>query len=112
MAQSETLKSYLVILGFNSGEELPKLKVLRLAYYKLARINHPDKNPGQSKEEIKKKVEIFKELLNAYLFVAKHIVENVADDGVDEEEMKAREEFKETNLVHYQQQVCIYQNSF
>ena len=55
MAQSETLKSYLVILGFNSGEELPKLKVLRLAYYKLARINHPDKNPGQSNEEIKKK---------------------------------------------------------
>ena len=55
MMLNKKLKSNLELLGFCGISDIPKLKEIRLAYYRLAKIHHPDKNPGandETKEEL------------------------------------------------------------
>ena len=80
---------HLETLGLESGK-VPKMKEVRKQFLKLANIRHPDKPNGTD--------ELMKELLNAYQKVGKFLEEMKPEDMNDEEEMSAREQFKQFNF--------------
>ena len=61
--------------------------------------NHPDKNVDCDEELKKSKEETFKKILEAYKTVAEYVIENNKSDSNDEEENRARDEFRESNII-------------
>ena len=80
------IKAALQVLGFDNVSFLPMMKEIRKQYLFLSRKIHPDK-PGGSKEE-------FQLLLDAYNLFGEAIA-NVDCDQDDQEEVAAREMFKQ-----------------
>ena len=80
------IKAALQVLGFDNVSFLPMMKEIRKQYLSLSRKIHPDK-PGGSKEE-------FQVLLDAFNLVGEAI-ENVDCDQDDQEEVAAREMFRQ-----------------
>ena len=88
---NKEIENLLVILGFPRGElRVPKMKEVRKQFLKLAMIKHPDKATGNDKD--------MKMLLDAYHRVGKFIEDMVTDDVNDEEELTARDHFKQFNF--------------
>ena len=88
--KTDVIKS-LEILGFIESEEVPKLKLIKKNYLKLLKEKHPDKNGGIDRG--------LDELIKAFEVVSKYVMENIIDDGEDEEESSVRKEFTDINIV-------------
>lgn len=87
----EQLMKCLEILGFPKSETIPKLKQIKSNYLRLLIQKQPDKNGGVDKG--------FNELQKAYEIVSNYVFENLIVDGEDHEEVAARKEFKDINIV-------------